>query len=115
MLENFKDKQGGMTMKEFTIKSKPETQFRFKDINPVKMLALQTAIDFDDIEKTEKLYSFILENTEVNIAGTWTQVKITGRNVYFPVGFEKEINSMMEICITFLNEVVKPLFQKSRG
>ena len=102
-------------MKEFTIKSKPETQFRFKDISPVKMLALQTSIDFDDMDKTEKLYSFILENTEVNISGTWTQVKANKRDVYFPVGFEKELDAMMEIAVIFLNEVVKPVFQKSRG
>lgn len=27
--------------KIFTIKAKPESQYRFKDISPVKMLALQ--------------------------------------------------------------------------
>ena len=109
-------------MKEFTIKSKPEMQFRFKDISPVKMLALQTSIDFDDMDKTEKLYSFILENTEVNISGTWTQVKANKRDVYFPVmssemskKMEKELDAMMEISVVFLNEVVKPVFQKSRG
>lgn len=102
-------------MKEFTIKSKPETQYRFRDISPVKMLALQTTIDFDSIDKMERLYAFILENTEVNIAGTWTQVKEKGRDVYYPVGFEKEANAMLEICMTFLNEVLKPVFMKSRG
>ena len=102
-------------MKEFTIKSKPEFQYRFKDISPVKMLAMQTSIDFDNMDKMEKLYSFILENTEVNIAGTWTQVKEKNRDVYYPVGFEKEVNVMFEICMTFLNEVLKPVFMKSRG
>lgn len=102
-------------MKEFTIKSKPETQYRFRDISPVKMLALQTTIDFDSIDKMERLYAFILENTEVNIAGTWTQVKEKDRDVYYPVGFEKEANAMLEICMTFLNEVLKPVFMKSRG
>lgn len=102
-------------MIEFTIKSKPESQYRFKDISPVKMLALQTSIDFDDMSKMEKLYSFILENTEVNISGTWTQVKEKNRDIYYPIGFEKELDSMMEICIYFLNEVLKPVFMKSRG
>lgn len=102
-------------MKEFTIKSKPEFQYRFRDISPVKMLAMQTSIDFDNMDKMEKLYSFILENTEVNIAGTWTQVKEKNRDVYYPIGFEKEVNAMFEICMTFLNEVLKPVFMKSRG
>lgn len=99
----------------FEIKSKPESQYRFKDISPVKMLALQTSIDFDDMNKMEKLYSFILENTEVNISGTWTQVKEKNRDIYYPIGFEKELDSMMEICVYFLNEVLKPVFTKSRG
>lgn len=102
-------------MKEFTIKSKPEFQYRFRDISPVKMLAMQTSIDFDNMDKMEKLYGFILENTEVNIAGTWTQVKEKNRDVYYPIGFEKEVNAMFEICMTFLNEVLKPVFMKSRG
>ena len=102
-------------MKEFTIKSKPDTQYRFKDISPVKMLALQTTMDFDNVDKMEKLYGFILENTEVNIMGTWTQVKEKNREVYYPIGFEKEVESMLEICVTFLNEVLKPVFMKSRG
>ena len=101
-------------MKEVSIKSKPESQYRFKDISPLKMLALQTSIDFDNMDKMEKLYAFILENTEVNIAGTWTQVKEKGRDVYYPINFDKEVNAMMEICVTFLNEVLKPVFMKSR-
>ena len=102
-------------MLEFKTKAKPDAQFRFKDISPVKMLALQTSIDFDDIEKMEKMYGFILENTETCIAGTWTPVKEKGRDVYYPVGFEKELDVMMEICMTFFNEVLKPVFTKSRG
>ena len=88
-------------------------EYRFKNISPVKMLALQTSIDFDNFIKTEGLFSFILENTEVNIAGTFTQLKATGRDVYLPQGIENDMKTLMEICMTFLNEVVKPLFQRS--
>lgn len=102
-------------MKEFRIESKPESEYRFKDISPVKLLALQTCIDFNDMSKTEKLYSFILESTEVKIANTWTPVKEAGREVYYPVGFDKDVNAMMEICMAFLEDVIKPVFQKSRG
>lgn len=102
-------------MKDFIIESKPEIQFRFKDISPIKMLALQTCIDFNDFEKTSKLFSFILENTQSNISGTWTDVKVKDREVYFPQGIEKDISLLMEICTKFLNEVVKPVFTKSRG
>lgn len=102
-------------MKEFKLTTKPEIELRFKDISPVKLLALQMSIDFNNFDKTSDLFSFILENTEVNIAGTWTSVKIKDRDVYFPQGIEQEIDVLMDICITFLNEVIKPVFQKSRG
>lgn len=100
-------------MKEFTIKDN-ENQFRFKDVSPLKILALRTTIDFDDMSKTEKLFSFILENTEVFISGTWVNVKDLGREVYFPVGIENDLDTLMNICTTFLNEIVKPTFTKSR-
>lgn len=100
-------------MKEFKIQEKPELSLRFKDISPVKMLALQMTIDFESMDKSEKLFSFILENTEVDIAGTWTNVKEQGRDVYFPIGIEADLNALMEICTTFLNEVLKPVFTKS--
>lgn len=102
-------------MKEFTIDLKPEMQFRFKDISPVKMLALQTSIDFNDFDKTTELFSFILENTQSNISGIWTDVKLKDREVYLPQGIENELNVLMEICTKFLNEVLKPVFMKSRG
>ena len=98
-------------MKEFKIKEKPEMEFRFKDISPVKLMSLQLCIDFDDFDKTSKLFSFILENTP----GTWTDVKMKDREVYLPQGIDKEVNALMEICTTFLNEVIKPVFTKSRG
>ena len=102
-------------MKEFKIKEKPEMEFRFKDISPVKLMSLQLCIDFDDFDKTSKLFSFILENTQSNIAGTWTDVKMKDREVYLPQGIDKEVNALMEICTTFLNEVIKPVFTRSRG
>ena len=100
-------------MIEFVIENKPTLQFRFKDISPIKMLALQTTINFDDFDKTSNLFSFILENTEVNINGSWQPVKMSNREVYLPIGIEKELNTLMEICLKFINDVIKPLFKKS--
>lgn len=99
---------------EFSIESLPETQFRFKTISPVKLLSIQMIVDFDNFDKTTKLFSFILENTEVNIAGTWTNVKMKDRDVYMPQGIDKNLTALMQICTTFMNDVIKPVFQKSR-
>lgn len=102
-------------MIEFTIASKPDLQFRFKDISPIKLLALQSTIDFNDMSKTESLFSFILENTEVNISGTWLNVKVKDKDVYLPQGIEKDLTVFMEISTIFLDKVIKPVFTKSRG
>lgn len=101
-------------MKEFTLDCKPDLQFRFKNIKPTELLALQMTINFNDFEKTTKLFEFILENTEVLIAQTWLNVKEKGRDVYLPVGIENELNVLMDISTKFLTDVVKPVFQKSR-
>ena len=102
-------------MIEFKTESRPEIELRFKDISPIKMLALQTSIDFNDFDKTAKLFSFILENTQTNISGTWTDLKLKDREVYLPQGIEKDLPFLMEVCTKFLNDVVKPIFTKSRG
>ena len=99
---------------EFNVASKPELTFRFKKISPVKLLAMQSIVDFNDFEKSEKLYSFILENTEVNVSGTWLNVKEKGRDVYFPQGIESEMQVLMDIAVQFVKDVITPVFQKSK-
>lgn len=100
--------------KIFTIKAKPDLKFRNKELSPLKVLALQTQIDFGNMEKVEGLFSFILENTEVSNNGyDWVPVKEKGREIYYPSGIEKNLNNLNEIVLAFLNEVIKPLFTES--
>lgn len=100
--------------KIFTIKTKPDLKFRNKELSPLKVLALQTQIDFSDMGKVEELFSFILENTEVSVNGyDWVPVKEKDREIYYPSGIEKNLNNLNEIVLTFLNEVIKPLFTES--
>lgn len=98
---------------EFKIKSKPEYLFRIKKMSPIKLLAFQSVINFDDMKKTEQMFSIILENIEVKIKDSWLPVKEQGRDVYYPIGIEENLNTLMELSTYFLNEVIKPLFQKS--
>lgn len=100
--------------KIFTIKSKPDLKFRNKELSPLKVLALQTQIDFSNMGKVEELFSFILENTEVSVNGyDWIPVKEKGREIYYPSGIEKNLNNLNEIVLAFLNEIIKPLFTES--
>lgn len=99
-------------MKEFNIKSRNEL-FRIKDIAPTTLLALRSTIDFDSLELTDKLYSFILENIEVNIKNSWLNVKGKGMQIYYPSDLATDLTSLDELIQYFLAEYLKPLFTKS--
>ena len=100
-------------MIEFTLTERPDLQFRTKDVSPIKMLALQTILDFNNFEKTEALFTFILENVEVKIKDSWMSVKEKGRDVYYPIGIEKDMKTLMALSTYYLNNVVSPLFTQS--
>lgn len=96
----------------YTLKSNIE--IRFKKISPVRLLALQTALDLNDIEKSEKFFTFVLENAEVKISNEWVSLKEKDRDVYYPVGIDKNLNALNEVIKVFINEVLKPAFTQSR-
>lgn len=96
---------------EFKIDHLKEYDFRFSKINPIKMLALQTQINFKDMNQTENLFSFILENAEVKIKDVWCKVK-TG-DTYTPFGLEDNVKALNDIVMTFLDKVLKPVFLES--
>lgn len=98
--------------REFRLKSRAEA-FKFKKMSPVTLLSLQMQIDLNDMEKNEKTFSTILENTQVKIGGTWVPVKEKNMEVYYPVGIEDSMNALQEIIFKFFEEVLKPVFQKS--
>lgn len=101
-----------MEEKEFKIEGRAET-FKFKKMSPVTLLSLQMQIDLNDMEKNEKTFSIILENTQVKIGGTWVPVKEKKMEVYYPVGIENDMTALQEILFKFFEDVLKPVFQKS--
>ena len=101
-------------MDEFKITHSSET-FRVKKMNAIEALALQSQIDFDSVESTEKLYNAILERLEVKVNDQWLPVKEKGRNIYYPDGIENCVNVIQELIHHFLYDYLKPLFQKSNA
>lgn len=95
---------------EFTIKSRPDNNFRIGTIKPTEILALSMTVDLDDYKKSQELFTFALEHTEVKMGDNWTPVKAKDREVYMPMGIEKEIISLREIIEVFLNEVIAKAF-----
>lgn len=101
-------------IKKFKIKELKDLYFRNKELSPIKVLSLQTQIDLNDMEKTEKLFKFILENTEVSLDDTtYFPVKEVNSEIYYPKGIEKNLKALNEICSAFMNEVIFPLFTES--
>lgn len=87
--------------------------FRIKNISPITLLALQTSLDLNDLAKTEKFYAFVLEHIEVQLLDTWHVVKEPGREVYYPVDLEKDVNKLMSLITFFINNYLMPIFKKS--
>ena len=98
-------------MKEFTIENRSEA-FRVSRISPVEMLAILPQIDFDNMGKTETLYTFCLEHVEVLQGDKWVPVKAKGRDVYFPIGIEEDYTSLNKLVHYIVNEVIWPAFTK---
>ena len=98
-------------MIEFTINSKPNLTFRTKDINGLELLALRSCIDFDNLNKTVKLYGYILEHVEVKAGDVWMTVK--DGETYLPIGIDKELDSLEELINFFMKEFILKTFQKS--
>lgn len=99
--------------KEFTIASRPELKLRIGKITTVELLSLQLQINFESLAQTEVVFNFILEHIEVFIANNWQPLKTPNRDLYYPTNIESDFNALQDICIYFLNDIVKPLFKKS--
>lgn len=102
-----------MENKMFNLKSNSQFTFRFTRISPIELLALQTQINLEDFEQTQKLFTFILEKTEVQIGQEWFPVKMKGKEVYSPSGIEDNMDMLNEIIYYFMDNVIKPTFMKS--
>lgn len=85
-------------------------QLRFKKISTPKLLSLATVIDLDDINKTEELYNFILENTEIFLVDQWMPLK--DGDTYWPNGIDENYTFLTSIIKTFNEEILKKVFTK---
>lgn len=103
-----------LEQKTFKIDSRNNLEFRIGKISAIEMLTLQTQINFKSLEQTETVFTFILEHIEVNINGVWTNVKEKGRDIYMPLDLENDLASLQELVVYFLNDVMKPIFKKSK-
>lgn len=94
-----------------------EQSFRFKKIQPTKLLSLVTVIgDRNDLESNETLFEFALENAEVLLGKTWEPVVSylpTKEHIYWPANLEDDLAAINEIITTFIREVLNKVFTKS--
>jgi hypothetical protein len=99
--------------REFTLENLPGTTFRVAAISPVDMLAISYQINLENFAMTKSTLLFVLENVEVKIADKWLPVKVKGREVYQPLGIDKNFLALNELFMWFLTEVIANLFQQS--
>lgn len=101
------------THKEFTIESLENETFRVADIDPVEMLAIYPQMDFENFTMTKVLYTFCLENSEVKVGEKWLPVKVRNKKIYSPIGIEKNIVALQDICNYMISEVIVKVFTNS--
>lgn len=99
---------------EFNIERRKE-QFRIGYISPIELLSIGTQIDFDKLEKTQTLMAFVFEHVEVKILDTWTALKMKGKEVWMPIGIEKDLMALNEIFDYVVRELIDVVFPNSEG
>lgn len=96
-------------MKEFEVNN---YTYRIKDMNAIELLALQSQVDFSDIQSAKKCYTTIIECFEVKVKSSWLPVKQENSNIYLPQGIENDIEAI-EKLIKYMIDYLKEVFQKS--
>lgn len=99
-----------MEQKEFTI---GKYTFRPRKLRPAELLAFNMTIDFDDYEKSAKMFDKIMEAIEVKIVESWQPLKAKGMESYLPAGIEDDMSTLMEVATYFMTNILKPIFQSS--
>ncbi len=97
---------------EFRINERNE-KFRVGYISPVETLSVSVIFDFDNLEKTESLVQFCLEHVEVFIGNEWIPLKTKNKEIYMPIGIEKDIRALNAIFDYMLKNIMEVVFQKS--
>lgn len=87
--------------------------FRPKEMKATEVLALESVLDFNSVERAEYMFNAILERVEVEIAGVWQPVKRKGSDELTPVGLENDLQTLHTVCMKFMKQVIEPVFKKS--
>lgn len=87
--------------------------YRVKKLNALRVLAIRTQADFSDVDKAEQFFGTLLECLEVNVNGIWEDVKMKGKDVFCPRELEENPVLVKELCETFTEKYLYPLFQES--
>lgn len=97
-------------MKEFEVNG---MKFRPKEMSATEVLALETVVNFSDVDSAKYMFDSILERVEVQIKDVWVQVKAKGLDSYTPVSLKEDLHTLYEICTQFMKIVITPVFRKS--
>lgn len=102
-----------MENKTFKIEQLPDSEFKIAEMRAIELMALQTQLDFDSFEKSEKAFTYMLEHIVVRVGNEWLPVKEKGQDIFYPNGIENNLKALNALTKVFIREVIKPLFPKS--
>lgn len=101
------------THKEFTIEHLKDAKFRVGKISPIDLLAISYQIDLENFKMTKTLLTFVVENVETLIGETWLPVKVKDKEIYQPIGIDKNLPALNDIFIYMTTNVISKVFQPS--
>lgn len=87
--------------------------YRVKKLSAVRALAIRSQADFSSVEKAEQFFNTLLECLEVKINDVWLDVKAKGSNTYCPIELSTNPMLVKELCETFTEKYLYPLFHES--
>lgn len=99
--------------KPFKIEMLPDSEFKIGHLPATELMALQTQLDFDDFNKSNVAFTYMLEHIVVRVGDEWLPVKEKGKEVFYPNGIEDNFRALKQLTRQFMNEVIVPLFPKS--
>ena len=99
---------------EFTLEKYAGATFRDNPkTSPIEILAAANMIDFDSYDNMKGLFKFALENIEVSSGENWVPVKTADKELYMPIGLEKDYKSMTALTKWYFQNVLMPVFTDS--
>lgn len=90
-----------------------DNKFRIKKMNAIELFSLRESFHPDNFDGIYNITNSVLERIEVQCGDKWLNVKEPGKEIYFPVNIENDVQAVKQLFHVFIFDYMNPVFQKS--